>query len=179
VIRPAGGGRFQGEGTSDPAQLSSARSPGQDQTYTFSTRLPVLQGDFIGLDRQRRVGAIYHGRGGQGGYSLLRFDSPLPNGESRSPDAESSGAELLLNADVEPDQDADGFGDESQDNCPSLPNDQRTNPCPSTAVNNGGDEGDFGDDRPRGFRRHKKKRHHRPKRHGKRSSADRFRHHRR
>jgi hypothetical protein len=178
VIRPAGGGQFEGAGTSDAGQLTSASSPGQDQTYTFNTRLPVQQGDFIGLDRQRRVGAIYHGRSGQGGYGLIRFDSPLPNGDSRGPDGESSGAELLLNADIEPDQDADGFGDQTQDNCPSIPNDQKTNPCPSTAVNDGsGDDSGSSDEGPRVFRRHKHKHHHRPKRRGKHSSADHFRHH--
>ena len=140
----------------------------------------MQQGDFIGLDRQRRVGAIYHGRAGSSAYGLLRFDSPLPNGQSRGPDSEGSGNELLLNADVEPDQDADGFGDDTQDNCPSIPNDQRTNPCPSTAVNNGsgGDDG-TSDDTPRTFRRHKHKRHHRPKRHGKHTSGDHFQHHHR
>lgn len=180
VIRPAGGGQFEGAGTSEAGQLSSASSPGSDQVYTFNTRLPVQQGDFIGLDRQRRVGAIYHGRAGSSAWGLMRFDSPLPNGQSRGPDSESSGNELLLNADIEPDQDADGFGDDSQDNCPSIPNDQRTNPCPSTAVNNGsGDGGGTSDDTPRRFRRHKHKRHHRPKRHGKHTSGDRFQHHHR
>ncbi|MEA2375535.1 MAG: hypothetical protein QOD53_1998, partial [Thermoleophilaceae bacterium] len=115
---------------------------------------------------------------GSPAYGLIRFDLPLPNGEARGPDSESHGNELLLNADVEPDQDADGFGDDSQDNCPSIPNDQRTNPCPSTAVNNGsGDDGGTSDETPRKFRRHKHKRHHRPKRRGKHTSGDHFRHH--
>ena len=42
------------------------------------------------------------------------------------------GHEALINADVEPDADRDGYGDESQDNCPTLANDQSTNPCPAT-----------------------------------------------
>lgn len=178
VLRGAGGGQWQGVATSEAGEMSAPSSPGEDSTYTFSTRLPIQQGEFIGLDRQRRAGAVYHGRAGLQSYGLIQFDTPLANGEQRAPDSETHGNELLLNADVEPDQDGDGFGDESQDNCPSIPNDQKTNPCPSTSV--GGSSDDPGSDEgPRVFRRHKHKRHHRPKRHGKRSRADKLKHHHR
>ena len=40
-----------------------------------------------------------------------------------------AGFEVLVNADIEPDADGDGYGDESQDNCPTAANDQTSNPC--------------------------------------------------
>ena len=39
------------------------------------------------------------------------------------------GFEALINADLEPDADRDGYGDETQDNCTTIANDQTTNPC--------------------------------------------------
>lgn len=39
-------------------------------------------------------------------------------------------ARIFLDALMEPDADADGYGDETQDNCPSIANDQTANPCP-------------------------------------------------
>jgi hypothetical protein len=179
VLRPAGSGRFTGAGTSAPVTLSSAPAAGQDQSYFASTRLPVLQGDFIGLDRERRTGAVYAQRAGSA-FNLIQFDIPLADGDSQGPDSSYSGAELLLNADIEPDKDGDGFGDQTQDNCPSVANDQTSNPCPSSAVGPGDDSSfDPGvtDNQPRQFRKHKKKRRHRPKRHGAKRTADRFRSH--
>jgi hypothetical protein len=38
--------------------------------------------------------------------------------------------ELQLRGTIEPDVDGDTYGDETQDNCPSIANDQTTNPCP-------------------------------------------------
>ena len=177
------GAKFRGGARSAPVDPPAATDGSATFVTTdfFPTRMPIFQGNFLGVDvgpePVQRV--IFYNVGGSGA-SVSDFIPPLAEGgDSRNQSFTSPDTELLVQAVVEPDGDADGFGDETQDNCPSLPNDQRTNPCPSTAVNTGGDEGDVGDDRPRGFRRHKKKRHHRPKRHGKRSSADRFRHHRR
>ena len=37
--------------------------------------------------------------------------------------------EVLINGTLEPDADGDGYGDESQDNCTTVANDQSSNPC--------------------------------------------------
>ena len=37
--------------------------------------------------------------------------------------------EVLINGTLEPDADEDGYGDESQDNCTTVANDQSSNPC--------------------------------------------------
>ncbi|MDQ3936566.1 MAG: hypothetical protein M3340_18245, partial [Actinomycetota bacterium] len=166
VLRPAGSGRFTGAGTSQPLFLTSPGSPGADRTYLGTTRLPVVQGDYIGLDRERRVGAVYAQRSGSA-FDVIQFDVPLPDGESEGPDDSHEGAELLLNADVEVDKDGDGFGDETQDNCPSIANDQTSNPCPSDPVGPGEDPGaeDPGaTGEGRQFRRHRSKKRARPKR---------------
>ena len=180
VLRPSGNGKFTGAGTSAPLSLSSVTSPGEDRSYFASVRLTVLQGDYIGLDRERRTGALYAQRSGSA-FDLMQFDVPLADGDSEGPDGSYEGAELLLNADVEPDKDGDGFGDESQDNCPSIANDQTDNPCPSDPVGPGnGDVDDHGvtDDENRQFRRHKAKKRKRKKRPGRKRTADRFQSHR-
>lgn len=182
VLRPSGSGKFTGAGTSAPLSLFSVSSPGADRSYFASTRITVLQGDYIGLNRERRTGALYAQRAGSA-FDVMQFDTPLADGDSQGPDTSYEGAELLLNADVEPDKDGDGFGDESQDNCPSIANDQTDNPCPSDPVGPGdGDGFDPGtgadDDEGRQFRRHKAKKRKRKKRRGARRTADRFQSHR-
>lgn len=181
ILRPAGSGKFSGAGTSDQLTLSGVSGAGQDRSYFANTRLPVVQGDYIGLDRERRVGALYAQRSGNA-FDLIQFDVPLPDGEAEGPDGSYEGAELLLNADVEADKDGDGFGDETQDNCPSIANDQSSNPCPSDRVDGGDpdldDPGTTDDDEGRQFRKHKAKKRKRKKRRGTRRTADRFQSHR-
>jgi hypothetical protein len=41
--------------------------------------------------------------------------------------------ELMLQGTVEPDADGDRYGDETQDNCPTVANDQSTNPCAASS----------------------------------------------
>ena len=45
--------------------------------------------------------------------------------------------DVLINADIEPDADGDGYGDQSQDNCPTAANDQTSNPCPGRPPSGG------------------------------------------
>ena len=64
------------------------------------------------------------------GYVLAEHDGDHAAG--RADYTPHTGYEALINADIEPDADRDGYGDESQDNCPTVANDQSTNPCPAT-----------------------------------------------
>jgi hypothetical protein len=181
VLRPVGSGRFSGAGTSSPLTLFKPTAPGQDQIYSSATRLPVVQGDYIGLNRERRSGALYAQRSGSA-FDTIQFDFPLPDGESEAPDSSQKGVELLLNADIEADKDGDGYGDETQDNCPSIANDQRENPCPSDPIRPGDpttdDPGVDDDSEGRQFRKHRAKKRKRPKRRSRRSNAHTFRSHR-
>lgn len=84
------------------------------QTYTVPGRLPVKQGQHLAIDTTS-ASTIYATSGAKDTYV---FTGPLVDGEGQRG---SSGVteELLVQADVEPDADHDGFGDETQDSCPS------------------------------------------------------------
>jgi hypothetical protein len=58
-------------------------------------------------------------------------------GAPRAPASAPPGEELLMNADVEGDTDHDGFGDETQDACPSNPFTQAACPAATTTVASG------------------------------------------
>jgi Ca2+-binding RTX toxin-like protein len=125
VLRP-NGGSYTGRGSSALETITAGIS-------TFNTRLPVhandligADGDFSALDRIFAFPVV--------GALTTRWDPALAD------NATGSGllgppAELLMNADVEPDGDGDDFGDETQDddddndgipdtsdNCPTTPN---------------------------------------------------------
>jgi hypothetical protein len=90
-------------------------TPGEE---TFLTRLAITQGDYLSLDTIPEAGADVPAIGGNGtsayasGY-LLPSGGPAVHRNSYSNEA------LLLQAHVEADADGDGFGDETQDLCPS------------------------------------------------------------
>ncbi|MFN8151519.1 MAG: hypothetical protein U0R24_10410 [Solirubrobacterales bacterium] len=109
VIRTVSPGTYTAAGT------GTAVTPAANQISTYDTRLPIKAGDMFGIDQ---AGVSFNRVGGGGGYS--RWATPLlaDGGPARSPS--SIGVfELLINADVEADADEDGFGDETQDECPT------------------------------------------------------------
>jgi hypothetical protein len=86
--------------------------PAAAGTYTFDTQLPVLAGSFIGIDCCNTNGTFFNGTPG------ARPDiwaPPLADGETRAPSVTGNDIEIMVNADVEPDCDSDGLGDETQD----------------------------------------------------------------
>jgi len=153
VLRPSSAG-LSTVAVGPVQALRGHHSPGRDVSYVFNARVAVEKGDEIAVDTGHGAAAIFHRRSGASGVSVF-----APAGVLDAP-ASLPGAQLLLSADVEPDADGDGFGDESQDNCPSIANDQTSNPCPSAAVTAtptpSGDDGG-GDATPTstGWRRHK------------------------
>ena len=62
------------------------------------------------------------------GYALAERDGDHAGGTAAY--TVHGAFDVLINADVEPDADGDGYGDQSQDNCPTVANDQASNPCP-------------------------------------------------
>ena len=110
--------------------LDRSHQPGQDVLYEFPVRIPVHAGDTIGVDRDGKAGGIFHSYGTNASYAVADYAPKLADDAiDVQPTTTSTGRELLLNADVETDADGDGFGDESQDNCPTVPNDQTDKPC--------------------------------------------------
>jgi hypothetical protein len=102
---------FTGGAASDEEQVV----PGGERT--FETRIPIASGDLIGVDGPASATAPLAFRS-ISGASNRRVNPPLDEGESRSATGFGGGFVGLFNADVEPDCDSDGFGDETQD--PSL-----------------------------------------------------------
>jgi len=85
----------------------------------FSTRMPVKQGQSIGVDVPGAAGAPrVETRSAPGAAVSIWFPTRLADGETRAHFTASADREALLNADIEADCDNDGFGDETQD--PSL-----------------------------------------------------------
>jgi hypothetical protein len=103
-------------------------------TYTFATRLPIAAGERLGVDLTTSgfdivvaLNALYVASGA-GDYN--RWIPPVADGSTSSPTTTANNVELLLNGDVEADADGDGFGDETQDLCPTNAAVQTS--CPSS-----------------------------------------------
>jgi hypothetical protein len=97
----------------------------------FATRLPVSGGEILGL-RGENAASTYDGMAGDNVLELPGGD-PAP-GETRSAVGAPEDLLTLVNvsAVLEPDADGDGFGDETQDQCPTSATTQ--GPCPTTAA---------------------------------------------
>jgi hypothetical protein len=107
----------RGTGTSKTGAGSSQAElvPAAEGTYLFGTRLPVVAGDFIGIDCC--AGATTDGTFFRTTITEAELDywsPPLGDGQTRMRDSRET-YEMMVNADLEPDCDADGFGDETQD----------------------------------------------------------------
>jgi hypothetical protein len=117
IARPAGGpGQYTGAGTS-PVVI-----PALNQTSVYDAQMPISAGDRIGIESADPVQA-YHNlapmQTGVFGHWGVGPAAPLADGGApRSPNGQNSPYELLVQAEVEPDCDGDGFGDETQD--PSI-----------------------------------------------------------
>ena len=134
VVRPEPDGTWTAVGSSDWFKLDRAHDPGEDVLYTFPAQVRVRAGDAIALDRDARAGGVFHSYGQETSYAVAEFSPPLAeDAVGAQPTSVRTGRELLLNADIENDGDNDGFGDETQDNCPTVPNDQSDKPCTTEA----------------------------------------------
>jgi hypothetical protein len=86
-------------------------TPAPNAISTFDARLPIEAGDAIGVDCCVNNTTLLSNTG-TGGNAVWR--PPLQDGQTAT-GMFQGGFQLLLNADIEPDCDGDGFGDESQD----------------------------------------------------------------
>lgn len=111
VLRPVGVDTFTA------ISSTSALLPTSPGTYVFPARVQIQKDDYIGLS-QPLGSSIWWGCDGCPGVgSNTIFGGPWADGQTRT-QASSPNGLLTINADVEPDADRDGFGDESQDKCP-------------------------------------------------------------
>ena len=89
-------------------------------------RLPVKAGQQIAVDITKTIGIIYNSNGDKRSYL---FAPPLVDGAGQRGSTEVLN-ELEVQATIEPDADNDGFGDETQDQCPTQAATQ--GPCDTT-----------------------------------------------
>jgi hypothetical protein len=116
VIRPSGSA-FTGVNTSTAPTFSSA----VDTTVVSNTQQPIKAGDQIALDVLGTPAAPSNNliveTAAQAGVTFVRWVPPLADGATAPPTAtfDAPSQETTFNADVEPDADCDGLGDETQD----------------------------------------------------------------
>jgi len=102
---------------------------------SFPVRLPITAGDYVAIESDAAITNIYS-LGNLAG-AAFRFSSPkLPADNSAGTAGVFPGTfEVLLRARVEADADGDGYGDETQDQCPTSASTQSACPtAPSTST---------------------------------------------
>jgi hypothetical protein len=130
--RPAGGNSFTIVGES-PAKIPVANAL---NAYT-DVRIPVQPGDVIGYYAFGSGDCLKSGAGSS--FTEVDFPGDQAPGTTAAYSLPQSGFQLALAAILEPDSDNDGFGDETQDNCPGVSN-------PDQADSDGDGIGDACDD---------------------------------
>lgn len=88
-------------------------------TFSFPTRQAIGSGDRIGLDVEPPSDELLIIATAVPGPVFDRWQPPLGN-VFIPPTAASNAGEVTVNADIEADADDDGFGDETQDDCPGA-----------------------------------------------------------
>lgn len=131
VVRPAGGDDFNTVGDSRP------EPPTGGTLNTFQTRISVRAGDLLGnsySDTTTGLRLLVTGSGFNA-HQLCAvcgdpvFDPPAGMTATYTP---AFDAQIDVSAVLESDADQDGFGDETQDQCPTNP--ATAGPCPPTAA---------------------------------------------
>jgi hypothetical protein len=110
---------------------SAHEHPFNGSTNTYETRIPVKQGDQIGI---YGAGSSFPCLRTMAGYGVhTQFgDSPVGTTDTY---VSFASVQLDVSAQLEPDADGDGFGDETQDACPADPAVQAVaGSCPVPAV---------------------------------------------
>lgn len=139
IMRQGTGTNFTALRTSEQQSLNSTTVNAQE-IAEFPTRLPIAQGDSVGLNPGNSA-LVWFATGGATSFTWSvsnGFNNGLPDNTSGPGQPES--LELRVQAVVEPDADNDGFGDETQDGCPADPTRQAP-PCSTGPVNPGGNPG--------------------------------------
>lgn len=113
-------------GTYTTVGLSTAQVPVANQLTSFPSRIPVAAGDLIGFSVTATT-AFDCLTASPGATISYRNDAPAVSSVDPYPDL-GFAARLAISAQLEPDADGDGFGDETQDACPTDATTQ--GPCP-------------------------------------------------
>jgi hypothetical protein len=107
--------RPSGTGAAEPGfevGRSTPVTPPANDKSTHLTRIPIEAGDYLAIECcTTGVGSFF----APGTGTLDAWTPPL--GTTTLNPSGTGADEVLVNADIEPDADNDGFGDETQDNC--------------------------------------------------------------
>lgn len=97
--------------------LTQPESPAPNQLSTYPTRIAVQPGDFLGYTATS-AGNFSCG-GGAAGFGINSAPGDPADGSTIAYTAVGTPFQLDISAVLEPDADGDGFGDETQDLCPT------------------------------------------------------------
>jgi hypothetical protein len=121
-------------GTSETGNVTAPTDPTFSKISSFQTRMPIPAGGYIGLAVPgSTVPGFQSSVGGQAKYSRTE----APNSGVTGVVGESHNGVILYDADIEPDVDGDGYGDATQDSCPSSAS-IHEGPCPAVGPAGGG-----------------------------------------
>jgi hypothetical protein len=98
---------------------------------SFQTRLPIPAGAYLGLGKPPGRNFGFQASGGSATYSQV--DNV---GDGLAASGETHNGTFLYDADIEPDVDGDGYGDVTQDSCPTSAA-IHEGPCPVVTVPGG------------------------------------------
>jgi hypothetical protein len=102
-------------GTGPTITINPDESSSETPITEVPARLPVKKGQHLAIDTTSSIAAVYNSSGDKFSYV---YSPPLVDGAGARGSNEVT-AELLVAATIEPDADGDGFGDETQDKCPT------------------------------------------------------------
>jgi hypothetical protein len=120
-------------GLSETGNVTAPTNSAFSQISSFPARLPIPAGAYVGISVPGgSVPGFQASPGGQATYS--RTEAPFPGISGIA--GESHQGTVLYDAEVEPDVDVDGYGDVSQDSCPSSAA-IHEGPCPVAVTPSG------------------------------------------
>jgi hypothetical protein len=132
TVSPTSGSSFNVLASSEAGHLAVEPSPPVGRIATFETRLPVPAGGYVGLATESLDTPSLRLAPGS---TLVKYHDGS-DGTVYSEAGTTSAFELAYDADIEPDADHDGYGDISQDSCPSS-GAVHEGPCPAVISSSG------------------------------------------
>jgi hypothetical protein len=104
-------------GTSETGNVTAPTDPTFSKISSFQTRMPIPAGGYVGLAVPGgTVPGFRSSLGGQATYS--RTEAPISGVTGVG--GEAHNGVVMYDAEIEPDVDGDGYGDVSQDSCPTA-----------------------------------------------------------
>jgi hypothetical protein len=134
VLQP-GGGNYTILHSSEPGSVTTEPQL-SEKISTFATRLPIPAGGYVALAGPTSTHLGFRSSGGFNSYEDI--NDHVVDG-AVVPATGTTGGELLYDADIEPDADHDGYGDVTQDSCPS--NGSTQGACPPSSGGGGSGSG--------------------------------------